>query len=72
MLLVILLYYVILLRLSLPPEMGEMAQTFILEIAWLAVLTWIVLQQACRKSVSFLKFEPFIPTGSTNDFLLFI
>ena len=24
-----------------------------------------------RKSVSFLKLEPFIPTGSTNDFLLF-
>ena len=23
------------------------------------------------KSVSFLKLEPFIPTGSTNDFLLF-
>ena len=27
-----------LLRLSLPPEMGEMAQTFISEIEWLAVL----------------------------------
>ena len=24
-----------------------------------------------RKGVSFLKLEPFIPTGSTNDFLLF-
>ena len=27
-----------LLRLSLPPEMGEMAQTFVSEIEWLAAL----------------------------------
>ena len=35
-----------LLRLSLPPEMGEIAQTFMLEIEWLAALkcraTWLV------------------------------
>ena len=31
-----------LLRLSLQPKMGEMAQTFISEIEWLAVLKWTV------------------------------
>ena len=39
-----------LLRLSLPPEMGEIAQTFMSEIEWLAALN--VAQQACQHHCS--------------------
>ena len=49
-----------LLRLSLPPEMGEMAQTFISEIEWLAILkcratglsTLFLTQRRCSANLS--------------------
>ena len=43
-----------LLRLSLPPEMGEMAQTFISEIEWLAVSGVLVPRRGYARLGSFI------------------